>query len=265
MTATDISNQLKIGDKVNGLSGLKDCGSGRCVEIRLDGRAVPYYHGIISFDGYKTRETRFSKTKEEIENWIISKTPKGHRIFSQLDSADEMRKDLKKYSSGVMNISLPDGKGTSIWWSISDKICREAWPEEICSQILYLPNDHFKPVCAQHDPYLPEHLKTNRRCISLCDAQGNRVLIRQTGKELEIWQEKYQQSALIDPVTLKVTATGKEKPDIGNLVIRVVRTHVKKTQNHLVEKITLTANQPVSWTIGNRSALAGISEKASSL
>ena len=32
--------RLQAGDTVNSLTGLKDCASGRCINLRLDGKAV---------------------------------------------------------------------------------------------------------------------------------------------------------------------------------------------------------------------------------
>ena len=40
MATIHANTQLKTGDIVNGLSGLKDCESGRCLNLRLDGKAV---------------------------------------------------------------------------------------------------------------------------------------------------------------------------------------------------------------------------------
>jgi hypothetical protein len=40
MATIHANTQLKTGDTVNGLSGLKDCESGRCLNLRLDGKAV---------------------------------------------------------------------------------------------------------------------------------------------------------------------------------------------------------------------------------
>lgn len=40
MPTIHANTQLKTGDTVNGLSSLKDCESGRCLNLRLDGKAV---------------------------------------------------------------------------------------------------------------------------------------------------------------------------------------------------------------------------------
>lgn len=40
MATIHANTQLKTGDTINGLSGLKDCESGRCLNLRLDGKAV---------------------------------------------------------------------------------------------------------------------------------------------------------------------------------------------------------------------------------
>ena len=40
MATIHANTQLKTGDTVNGLSGLKDCESGRGINLRLDGKAV---------------------------------------------------------------------------------------------------------------------------------------------------------------------------------------------------------------------------------
>lgn len=40
MATIHVNIQLKAGDTVNGLSGLKNCESGRDINLRLDGKAV---------------------------------------------------------------------------------------------------------------------------------------------------------------------------------------------------------------------------------
>lgn len=40
MATIHANTQLKTGDTVNGLSSLKDCESGRGINLRLDGKAV---------------------------------------------------------------------------------------------------------------------------------------------------------------------------------------------------------------------------------
>ena len=41
MATIHVNIQLKAGDTVNGLSGLKNCESGRGINLRLDGKALP--------------------------------------------------------------------------------------------------------------------------------------------------------------------------------------------------------------------------------
>lgn len=144
--------------------------------------------------------------------------------------------------------------------SYADKeVCRkpalETWPKETCSELIYdAASGRFKPACAQHDPHLSESLKNERRCLSLCDAEGNCVIIRDTERGIELWQEKYKQRALIDPATGKVQAiVGEEKGAVKlkltSLTTATLPANRKRTTIGVGEGVTVSANQPVEWSI----------------
>ena len=143
--------------------------------------------------------------------------------------------------------------------SYADKeICRkpalETWPKETCSELIYdAASGRFKPACAQHDPHLPESLRNERRCLSLCDAEGNCVIIRRTERGIELWQEKYKQRALIDPATGKVLGmeqdNGTAKLKLTSLTEATLPANRQRTTIGVGEVVTVTTNQPVTWTI----------------
>ena len=143
--------------------------------------------------------------------------------------------------------------------SYADKeICRkpalETWPKETCSELIYdAASGRFKPACAQHDPHLPESLRNERRCLSLCDAEGNCVIIRRTERGIELWQEKYKQRALIDPATGKVLGmeqdNGTAKLELTSLTDATLPVNRRRTIIGVGETVKVTANQIVEWEI----------------
>lgn len=144
--------------------------------------------------------------------------------------------------------------------SYADKeICRkpalETWPKETCSELIYdAASGRSKPACAQHDPHLPESLRNERRCLSLCDAEGNCVIIRDTERGIELWQGKYKQRALIDPATGKVL--GMEQ-DNGTAKLKLSSSvNVRDVLTNRISLIsgstlTVTANQKVTWSVSS--------------
>ena len=144
--------------------------------------------------------------------------------------------------------------------SYADKeICRkpalETWPKETCSELIYdAASGRSKPACAQHDPHLPESLRNERRCLSLCDTEGNCVIIRRTERGIELWQGKYKQRALIDPATGKVQAiVGEEKGAVKlkftSLTTATLPANRERNTIGIGEGVTVSANQPVEWSI----------------
>lgn len=92
---------------------------------------------------------------------------------------------------------LPNGQGYYIYSVVQSttylpKPSVAAWPPYIDSELIYdAASGRFKPACAQHDLHLPESLRNERRCLSLCDTEGNCVIIRDTERGIELWQGKY--------------------------------------------------------------------------
>lgn len=243
MPTIHANTQLKTGDTVNGLSGLKDCESGRGINLRLDGKAVvpeewaapcspPTIsggnHKIVSlyyaeYDGY-AGTPYLSKTF--FEKYIFPNDETRVRVLQSIipNKFSNIMNDwphpgVKEYFDGtkLFRSKLPNGQGYYIYRVVQSttylpKPSVAAWPPYIDSELIYdAASGRFKPACAQHDPHLPESLKNERRCLSLCDAEGNCVIIRRTERGIELWQEKYKQRALIDPATGKVLGVKYEK------------------------------------------------------
>lgn len=154
---------------------------------------------------------------------------------------------------------LPNGQGYYIYSVVQSttylpKPSVAAWPPYIDSELIYdAASGRFKPACAQHDPHLPESLKNERRCLSLCDAEGNCVIIRDTERGIELWQEKYKQRALIDPATGKVLGmeqdNGTAKLELTSLTDATLPVNRRRTIIGVGETVKVTANQIVEWEI----------------
>lgn len=169
---------------------------------------------------------------------------------------------------------LPNGKGYYIYRVVQSttylpKPSVAAWPPYIDSELIYdADSGRFKPACAQHDPHLPESLKNERRCLSLCDAEGNCVIIRHTERGIELWQEKYKQRALIDPATGKVLGmeqdNGTAKLEIFSLTKATLPSNWKRTTIGVGETVSITANQAVKWEV-NSDLVTKVRETSTSL
>ncbi|MDO4693653.1 MAG: glycoside hydrolase family 19 protein [Eikenella sp.] len=330
------AEKLKQGDVVSGLTGLKDCASGRCLNVRLDGKGVappgwqsvceppkrngyyvayqvsvsywPFGHefvksasgttktveeaisiikGTIGFEYDKNGDSFPNNSDEtaglgqelsfgkELSDLIAANSKSGFVYGSRTKSWRSMEKmDVlrTRYGSDAGGFKFTV-KVASIYIHKSscrdrDKdICKEDWPIRTCSEILYhRQTGIFKPACAKHDPHLPEHLKRDRECLSLCDQDGNRVFIRHATKGLEIWQDKYRQGALVDPATLKVKAVGREKPTVSELALRLHNAALQAVnQIRVGQEINLSANQAVNVRAGSGIRIASQTEKGAVL
>ena len=291
MATIHANTQLKTGDTVNGLSGLKDCESGRCLNLRLDGKAVApegwssvcqppharYFYVNLnlhehnpSVPPYKSLRMDVS-TKQEAVN-LLKQFYAGYSD-SNFGCAEEpitkaFVEALERYSvcHTQRQLCTPDRK-SKVWCSggvfarfcpreNAPDVCKDktTWPKETCSELIYdAASGRFKPACAQHDPYLPESLKNERRCLSLCDAEGNCVIIRRTERGIELWQEKYKQRALIDPATGKVLGmeqdNGTAKLELTSLTDATLPVNRRRTIIGVGETVKVTANQIVEWEI----------------
>ena len=292
MATIHANTQLKTGDIVNGLSGLKDCESGRCLNLRLDGKAVApegwpsvcqpphvrYFYVNLnlhehnpSVPPYKSLQVDVA-TKQEAVN-LLKQFYAGYSD-SNFGCAEEtitksFAEALERYSvcHTQRQLCTPDRK-SKVWCSggVFARFCprenapdvckgKTTWPKETCSELIYYAaSGRFKPACAQHDPHLPDSLKNERRCLSLCDAEGNCVIIRKTERGIELWQEKYKQRALIDPVTGKVQAVvgeekGAVKLKLTSLTTATLPANRERTTIGVGEGVTVSANQPVEWSI----------------
>ena len=229
--------RLQAGDTVNSLTGLKDCASGRCINLRLDGKAVApegwaavcqpppakkffqitngYYRLRIGTVGHYQGEKNFRTLKEAQAALTAFLPAKAIEAKAALQSG-QMGFN-KTYAVGPYTGSHSDDDVVDASFRLEEKSCppnnalavcqTAAWPDDTCSEIIYQPaQGSFQPACAPHDPHLPEHLSNSRQCLSLCDAEGKRVRIRHTAAGIEIYQQKYQQAVLLDSKTLKVKA-----------------------------------------------------------
>lgn len=291
MATIHANTQLKTGDIVNGLSGLKDCESGRCLNLRLDGKAVApegwpsvcqpphvrYFYVNLnlhehnpSVPPYKSLQVDVA-TKQEAVN-LLKQFYAGYSD-SNFGCAEEpitksFAEALERYSvcHTQRQLCTPDRK-SKVWCSggVFARFCprenapdvckgKTTWPKETCSELIYYAaSGRFKPACAQHDPNLPDSLKNERRCLSLCDAEGNCVIIRKTERGIELWQEKYKQRALIDPATGKVLGVKQDsetaKLKLTSLTEATLPANRQRTTIGVGEVVTVTTNQPVTWTI----------------
>jgi|GEM_PF-1656649 hypothetical protein len=308
MATIHANTQLKTGDTVNGLSGLKDCESGRCLNLRLDGKAVApqgwesvckppesdYYFTLEGSLGkywpsaghrrmlpktsFRTRQEMIAAAETFYGKYFTkNRTSQPHNGEAE-DPGSSIAEQMRIHESGAITNNTfrepPKDPGfkysivSAVCWfgkiscsaSYADKeICRkpalETWPKETCSELIYdAASGRFKPACAQHDPHLPESLKNERRCLSLCDAEGNCVIIRRTERGIELWQEKYKQRALIDPATGKVQAVvgeekGAVKLKLTSLTTATLPANRERTTIGVGEGVTVSANQPVEWSI----------------
>ncbi len=289
MATIHANTQLKAGDTVNGLSGLKDCESGRCLNLRLDGKAVApegwpsvcqpphvrYFYVNLnlhehnpSVPPYKSLRVDVA-TKQEAVN-LLKQFYAGYSD-SNFGCAEEpitksFAEALERYSvcHTQRQLCTPDRK-SKVWCSggVFARFCprenapdvckgKTTWPKETCSELIYnAASGRFKPACAQHDPHLPNSLKNERRCLSLCDAEGNCVIIRKTERGIELWQEKYKQRTLIDPATGKVLSVKYEK----NRIIKElkltfndieIKRNIIKQIIRVGEQSILSASQPIT-------------------
>ena len=291
MPTIHANTQLKTGDTVNGLSGLKDCENGRCLNLRLDGKAVApegwpsvcqppharYFYVNLnlhehnpSVPPYKSLRMDVS-TKQEAVN-LLKQFYAGYSDSNFGCAEEPITKSfveaLERYSVCYTQRQLctPDRK-SKVWCSggvfarfcpreNAPDVCKDktSWPKETCSELIYdAASGRFKPACAQHDPHLPESLKNERRCLSLCDAEGNCVIIRRTERGIELWQEKYKQRALIDPATEKVLGmeqdNGTAKLELTSLTDATLPVNRRRTIIGVGETVKVTANQIVEWEI----------------
>ncbi len=286
MATIHANTQLKTGDTVNGLIGLKDCESGRGINLRLDGKAVvpeewaaPCSPPTISGGNHKIVSLYYAEYDGYAGTPYLSKTFFEKYIFPNDETRVRVLQSIipNKFSN-IMNdwphpgvrqnfdgtksfrSELPNGQGYYIYSVVQSttylpKPSVAAWPPYIDSELIYdAASGRFKPACAQHDPHLPESLKNERRCLSLCDAEGNCVIIRRTERGIELWQEKYKQRTLIDPATGKVQAiVGEEKGAVKlkltSLTTATLPANRERTTIGVGEGVTVSANQPVEWSI----------------
>lgn len=285
MATIHANTQLKTGDTVNGLSSLKDCESGRGINLRLDGKAVvpeewaaPCSPPTISGGNHKIVSLYYAEYDGYAGTPYLSKTFFEKYIFPNDETRVRVLQSIipNKFSN-IMNdwphpgvrqnfdgtksfrSELPNGQGYYIYSVVQSttylpKPSVAAWPPYIDSELIYdAASGRFKPACAQHDPYLPENLKNERRCLSLCDTEGNCVIIRRTERGIELWQEKYKQRALIDPATGKVLGmeqdNGTAKLELTSLTDATLPVNRRRTIIGVGETVKVTANQIVEWEI----------------
>lgn len=284
MATINANTQLQTGDTVDSLTGLQDCTSGRSINIRLDGKAVPPEGWAAPCQPQTIPAGRCIIVSLEYSEYDgYSGTPYLHKVIftKQIFTDDATR--IRVLESIIPNnfSSIMNGwphehiessfTGTKFFNGPSpggyykyilsqngkylDKAIPASWPQYIASELIYdAASGLFKPACAEHDPHIPEHLQRERSCLTLCDNEGNRVVIRKIGGGIQVWQEKYQQLARINAQTRQVENI--KQPTEGPKAL--VLTHEtraeapadrQRTTIGVGEGIDVMANEAVEWEL----------------
>lgn len=195
----------KPGDAVPGLKNLRDCATGRCVNVGFtllpqlpDGwgadcsppkNAAPdgwekgayweaNYTKQYDIGGAGEKEFQRFKTRGDAAKWLSAKT--GEDIQSMVaqgyaSSAYRNAKEASWGSWGVLKHVSSDAE-----WQTPPPYT-PSYPADRCAEMASTATG-FKPACEEHDPNLPPQLKGDNSAIRLCDANGNEITIRRNGK-----------------------------------------------------------------------------------
>ena len=187
----------KPGDSVPGLKNMRDCATGRCVNVNFtlpapapqgwdsvcrppQSRLTSYY--LASNTRYYTdgtgRPSEYAKknfpSRDAAVAWLKTLVPA--HTWPELDKGWYIQNTYKgKGFYGHYNI-YQIWKGDPRWQPPP-----EEWPQEACAEIVSTATG-FAPACEEHDPNLPPQLKGDNSAIRLCDANGNEITIRRNGK-----------------------------------------------------------------------------------
>lgn len=284
MATINANTQLQTGDTVDSLTGLQDCTSGHSINIRLNGKAVPPEGWAAPCQPQTIPAGRCIIVSLEYSEYDgYSGTPYLHKvIFTKqifTDDATRIRvlesiipnnfssimngwphEHIESSFSGTKFFNGPSPGGyykyiLSQNGKYLDKAIPASWPQYIASELIYdAASGLFKPACAEHDPHIPEHLQRERSCLTLCDDEGNRIVIRKIGGGIQVWQKKYQQLARINAQTrqveiIKQQIVGPERLELKSLTVFLHPLDRQRTRIGVGEGIIVKANQAVEWEI----------------
>lgn len=195
----------KPGDTVPGLKNLRDCATGRCINVgftlppRLpegwSGNCEPpknaapadwekgvYWTASYTKTYYSSRQTeqaeRNFKTKREAVQWLATNTTP--------DLSDWVAQGY-----GYGSYRTADNSATGSWGVYRHASNDAEWqnppphtptyPADACTEITSSATG-FKPACGDHDPNIPPQFKGDNSAIRLCDANGNEITVHRNGK-----------------------------------------------------------------------------------
>lgn len=187
----------KPGDSVPGLKNMRDCATGRCVNVNFtlpapapqdwDSVCRPSQSRLTSYffasnTKYDKRGARYPPeyTKKTFPSraaavaWLKTLVPA--HVWPELERGSFINFVYSSKDGGGMYVLREIKKGESGWQPPSEK-----WPQEVCAEIVSTATG-FAPACEEHDPNLPSQLKGDNSAIRLCDANGNEITIRRNGK-----------------------------------------------------------------------------------
>ena len=191
----------KPGDSVPGLKNMRDCATGRCVNVDFTLPARPpqgweeactpapdtrgwkkgtYYlagYRKAYFDGMGNVYRREEGEKEfhtdaAAREWLKGFLPETHRHMLTA------MQDVINFPGGSIFFSIQPEASEDPQWQIPPD---STWPQDACAEIVSTATG-FTPACEEHDPNLPPQLKGDNSAIRLCDADGNEITIRRNGK-----------------------------------------------------------------------------------
>ena len=195
----------KPGDTVPGLKNLRDCATGRRINVGLtlpprlpqgwSGNCEPpknaapadWEKGVYwtanytktYYTGGQTEQTdRNFKTKREAVQWLAANTtPDLPNWVAQGYANDSYRAaDNSAYGSWGLNRHVSNDAE----WQ-NPPPYTPTYPADACTEI-YSSATGFTPACEEHDPNIPPQFKGDNSAIRLCDANGNAITIRRNGK-----------------------------------------------------------------------------------
>ena len=187
----------KPGDSVPGLKNMRDCATGRCVNVNFtlpapapqgwDSVCRPQQSQLTSYffasnTKYDKRGARYPSeyTKKTFPSraaavtWLKTLVPE--HVWPELERGNFINFVYSSKDGGGMYVLREIKKGEPGWQPPLEK-----WPQEVCAEIVSTATG-FTPACEEHDPNLPPQLKGDNSAIRLCDANGNEVTIRRNGK-----------------------------------------------------------------------------------
>lgn len=188
----------KPGDSVPGLKNMRDCATGRCVNVNFTLPApapqgwdsvcqppqiqqTPYFLASNT----KYNEKGASYPPEYTEKTFLSrdaavawlKTVIPEHEWPALEKGWYSQKPYSDNGSGGYYAIQEINKYHPLW----QPTVPAKWPQEVCAEIVSTATG-FAPACEEHDPNLPPQLKGDNSAIRLCDANGNEITIRRNGK-----------------------------------------------------------------------------------